>query len=54
MKSLRQPLSEAFVYGSPERIPGFSFRWVAPVGAKRKTGKSAVKKGARNACKFQN
>lgn len=28
MKSRRQPLSEAFVYGSPERLPGFSFRWV--------------------------
>ncbi|MES9834630.1 MAG: hypothetical protein ABW157_03865 [Candidatus Thiodiazotropha sp. LLP2] len=27
MKSRRQPLSEAFVYGSPEQVPGFSFRW---------------------------
>lgn len=28
MKSLRQPLSESFFYGSPERPSSGSFRWV--------------------------
>jgi hypothetical protein len=28
MKSLRQPLSESFFYGSPERPFSGSYRWV--------------------------
>ena len=28
MKSYRLPLSEAFIYGSPERPTGGSYRWV--------------------------
>jgi hypothetical protein len=28
MKRYPQPLSEDFVYSSPERMPGGSFRWV--------------------------
>ncbi|MCU7827571.1 MAG: hypothetical protein KZQ85_00745 [Candidatus Thiodiazotropha sp. (ex Myrtea sp. 'scaly one' KF741663)] len=31
MKTYRQPLSESFVYCSPERPVGGSFRWVNPV-----------------------
>ena len=30
MKSHRQPLSESFVYSSPERPIGGSFRWIGP------------------------
>ncbi|MEJ2454506.1 MAG: hypothetical protein P8103_10150 [Candidatus Thiodiazotropha sp.] len=30
MKGYPQPLSEAFVYSSPERPVGGSFRWVSP------------------------
>lgn len=41
MKGYRLPLSEDFVYGSPEKTTGGSFRWVAP--AKRLKTPSAAK-----------
>jgi hypothetical protein len=31
MKGYRLPLSEAFVYSSPEKPTSGSFRWVAPL-----------------------
>ncbi len=45
MKGIRQPLSEDFVYGSPERIPGYSYRWVPAPRACRET-QPAKRKGA--------
>ncbi|MET0026754.1 MAG: hypothetical protein ABW101_03890 [Candidatus Thiodiazotropha sp.] len=45
MKAIRQPLSEDFVYGSPERIPGNSFRWIPARKVRRETP-PAQRKGA--------
>jgi hypothetical protein len=52
MKSRRQPLSEAFVYGSPEQMPAFSFRWVS--AATRKPLKQKLRRSEGSyACKFR-
>ena len=36
MKGYPQPLSEAFVYGSPERLVPGSFRWMKRAKARSK------------------
>ncbi len=45
MKDIRQPLSEDFVYGSPERIPGYSYRWI-PAKSRPNEPKTVQRKGA--------
>ncbi|MCG8015807.1 MAG: hypothetical protein JAY97_06290 [Candidatus Thiodiazotropha sp. 'RUGA'] len=53
MKDRLQPISEAFVYGSPEQILSFSYRRVA--AAPRRAGKERkVPMGGRNGCKHRN
>ncbi|MEJ2426194.1 MAG: hypothetical protein P8101_17390 [Candidatus Thiodiazotropha sp.] len=44
MKDIRQPLSEDFVYGSPERIPAYSYRWI-PAQPRPSETKTAQRKG---------
>ncbi|MES9940507.1 MAG: hypothetical protein ABW104_10010 [Candidatus Thiodiazotropha sp. 6PLUC2] len=53
MKNRRQPLSEAFVYGSPERMPGFSFRWTYN-GLRQAEGLKKRERGGRDERKSRN
>lgn len=47
MKGYRVPLSEAFVYSSPERPTGGSYRWVG-TGKRSKSCSSQVVRGRRH------
>jgi hypothetical protein len=53
MKERLQPISEAFIYGSPEQILSFSYRRVAAAPRRSLKQKKAVK-GERYGCKQRN
>lgn len=50
MKFYRQPLSEAFVYGSPERLIRDSYRWVS-IGSTRPLRQQRIRGEVRRAAK---
>ncbi|MCG8486000.1 MAG: hypothetical protein MI756_00865 [Chromatiales bacterium] len=53
MKARLQPISEAFLYGSPEQILGFSCRRVA-VPPRRAVKQKKAQMGGRDGCKQRN
>jgi hypothetical protein len=54
MKCIRQPLSEDFVYGSPDSVPDNSFRWILVEDSRKPKSRKPAVKGGRDGHKYRN